>query len=237
MTDRTPSSDYTTRAAVTAWRTNPDACLRGDNTRSAEVSLAGSGDYYSVDYWHDSPERWAEIVRLLPVDAADLLLRYRILGLTQTEIAELLSIPQTKVSERIRVAEAAFVALLGFGGLPPEPVVDDILRPLGREYQLFRDRSGKKVPVRMAAVIREYGETHSFVAIASEHRISRVDVRRHLRRLTQQLLGRRDLHLRPKSNARIVGDRRAPMLGAWLALLLARSRAAQPAKNRLTRIN
>lgn len=206
-----PTNDISEAAALEAWRKSPDDVLRGNLLGSAECSSADVGNFNLLDYLISNPQGFVDGVRVLPLPAGELLCRYIVLGLTQQAVADILKIPQTKVSQRLAIAERAFAAVAGWNGPPSEGICEAILRPLGRVHQIFRNERGQRVPMFVPQLITEYGESHSYELVAAKHKVSRIDVRRHLRSLAKFLSKQETLP--------------AKMLGAWLTLLVVRSKA------------
>lgn len=202
-------NDISETRALAAWQEDPEQVLRGAVLASAECQ--GTGAYGMLDYWSSDPDAFIRVIRTLPYPAGELICRYVILGLRQQDIADMLGIPQTKCSKRLIQAQRAFAAIAAWGGeAPNERICAAILKPLGWDYQLFRNAQDKQVPLYVPHLIAEYGETHNYESIAAKHRISRVDVRRHLRQLAKRLSAS--------------SERNARMLGAWLTLLVVRSK-------------
>jgi hypothetical protein len=208
--DNDYSENYRDITADLAIKLSEEDALYGRKLASAECSRQHEGEFGLGDYYLTNPESFLTALRCLPDEPAELIARYWLLGWSQEKIGHYLGVPQSKMSKRIRDASRALAATIAFGGPPSLTVISEVLRPLGREFQIVRAAGGKKTkPMALPLVLSEYGQLHSYTAVAEKHGLDRIAVRRHIRS-TAELLDQST-------------DRQAVMVGAWLLLLVRRS--------------
>lgn len=119
------------RRAINLFRHDAEAALSHQQAVSAEADAGVQDEWQASPNRKKSkmvyeiavaqPERFLELVSYLPHAIQDIFYQYYLLGRTQTQIGELLSMSQTAVWQALELGIDAVAAIILFGGPPPAP--------------------------------------------------------------------------------------------------------------------
>lgn len=83
--------------AVAQFRSNPEAALAGESLISAETDQETSCANAVISFATEQPERFLELVQTLPHSIQDIFYQFYLLGRTQDQIADTLSVSQALI--------------------------------------------------------------------------------------------------------------------------------------------